>query len=126
MLECHLDWIARRFQVVSLDDLRVRLETRSRTAPPIAAITFDDGYRDVYEHAFPLLQRKGLPATVFVATSYVGTDGVLPHDKLYCCSSARRIAGVRSRSEWCDCSCDSTFRSPLRRWSRPQVRRRRH
>jgi peptidoglycan/xylan/chitin deacetylase (PgdA/CDA1 family) len=83
MLECHLDWIARRFQVVSLDELRVRLEGRSRTALPIAAITFDDGYRDVYEHAFPLLMRKGLPATVFVATNYVGTDGVLPHDKLY-------------------------------------------
>jgi len=83
MLECHLDWIARRFQVVSLDELRCHLEARSRTAPPIAAITFDDGYRDVYEHAFPLLMRKGLPATVFVATNYVGTDGVLPHDKLY-------------------------------------------
>ena len=83
MLECHLDWIARRFQVVSLSELRVRLEGRSRTARPIAAITFDDGYRDVYENAFPLLMRKGLPATVFVATNYVGTDGVLPHDKLY-------------------------------------------
>lgn len=83
MLECHLDWLARRFQVVSLDDLPFYLEARSRSAPPIAAITFDDGYRDVYEHAFPLLMRKGLPATVFVATNYVGTDGVLPHDKLY-------------------------------------------
>lgn len=83
MLERHLDWIARRFQVVSLDELRPRVEARSRTAPPIAAITFDDGYRDVYEQAFPLLMRKGLPAAVFVATNYVGTTGVLPHDKLY-------------------------------------------
>lgn len=83
MLERHLDWVARRFQVVSLDELRVRLEGRSSTAPPLAVITFDDGYRDVYEHAFPLLMRKGLPATVFVATNYVNTDGVLPHDKLY-------------------------------------------
>ncbi len=83
MLERHLDWVARRFQVVSLDELRSRLEGRSRGDRPIAAITFDDGYRDVYEQAFPLLMRKGLPATVFVATNYVGTDGVLPHDKLY-------------------------------------------
>jgi peptidoglycan/xylan/chitin deacetylase (PgdA/CDA1 family) len=83
MLERHLDWIGRRFQVVGLDDLRSRVETRSRTDPPIAAISFDDGYRDVYEHAFPLLIRKGLPATVFVATNYVGTSGVFPHDRLY-------------------------------------------
>ena len=83
MLERHLDWLARRFQVVSLDELRSRLEGGSRGDRPIAAITFDDGYRDVYEQAFPLLMRKGLPATVFVATDYVGTEGVLPHDKLY-------------------------------------------
>jgi len=83
MLERHLDWIGRRFQVVPVDELRSRVVTRSRTAPPIAAITFDDGYRDVYEQAFPLLIRKGLPATVFVATNYVGTAGVLPHDRLY-------------------------------------------
>ena len=84
MLERHLDWVARRFQIVSLDELRSRLETRAPARDrPIAAITFDDGYRDVYEQAFPLLMRKGIPATVFVATDYVGTAGVFPHDTLY-------------------------------------------
>jgi peptidoglycan/xylan/chitin deacetylase (PgdA/CDA1 family) len=83
MLERHLDWLARRFQVVSLDELQSRLDMRSRGDRPIAAITFDDGYRDVYEQAFPLLMRKGLPATVFVVTDYVGTERVLPHDLLY-------------------------------------------
>ena len=58
-------------------------KTLAPRARPIAAITFDDGYRDVYEQAFPLLMRKGIPATVFVATNYVDTSGVLPHDRLY-------------------------------------------
>jgi peptidoglycan/xylan/chitin deacetylase (PgdA/CDA1 family) len=83
MLERHVDWIARRFQVVALEDLPLHAEARSRRHRPLAAITFDDGYRDVYEHAFPLLMRKGLPATVFVATDYVGTPSALPHDRLY-------------------------------------------
>jgi peptidoglycan/xylan/chitin deacetylase (PgdA/CDA1 family) len=83
MLEHHLDWLARRFEVVSLDELQSRIDGGSRGDRPIAAITFDDGYQDVYEQAFPLLMRKGLPATVFVVTDYVGTDGVLPHDRLY-------------------------------------------
>ena len=83
MLERHLDWMARRFQIVSLDDLRSRLEALAPRARPLAAITFDDGYRDVYEQAFPLLKRKGIPAAVFVATNYVDTSGVLPHDRLY-------------------------------------------
>ena len=83
MLDRHLDWIGRRFQIVSPDELRSRVVARSWSARPIAAITFDDGYRDFYEHAFPLLKRKGIPAAVFAVTDYVGTSEVLPHDRLY-------------------------------------------
>jgi len=36
------------------------------------AITFDDGYRCLIEHALPVLQRFGFPATVFVPTSAIG------------------------------------------------------
>jgi peptidoglycan/xylan/chitin deacetylase (PgdA/CDA1 family) len=83
MLDRHLDWIGRRFQIVSLDELRSRVAARSGSARPIAAITFDDGYRDFYEHAFPLLKRKGIPAAVFAVTEWAGTSELLPHDKLY-------------------------------------------
>src|SRR5262249_5663468 len=48
----------------------------------LAAVTFDDGYRDVYEHAIPLLRRKGIPAAIFVVTDLVGTDELHVHDKL--------------------------------------------
>src|SRR5262249_23011418 len=56
MFERHLDWIATRFDIVGLEEL----ESRHRRARPAAVITFDDGYRDVYEQAFPLLVRKGI------------------------------------------------------------------
>jgi len=36
------------------------------------SLTFDDGYRDFYTHAFPVLERHGCPATVFVATDFIG------------------------------------------------------
>jgi peptidoglycan/xylan/chitin deacetylase (PgdA/CDA1 family) len=80
MFERHLEWIASRFDVVHLEDLA---SPRARRARPTAAITFDDGYRDVYEQAFPLLARKGIPATVFVVTEFVGTNRVLLHDRLF-------------------------------------------
>ncbi len=83
MLERHLDWIGRRFRFVSLDELGPRLEAGKKFARPVAAVTFDDGYGDVYHHAFPLLKRKGIPAAVFVVTDFIGTARVQLHDRLY-------------------------------------------
>jgi peptidoglycan/xylan/chitin deacetylase (PgdA/CDA1 family) len=46
------------------------------TAPPAprtVAVTFDDGFRSVYEHARGVLDRLAIPGTVFVVTDFVGT-----------------------------------------------------
>lgn len=82
-LERQLDWVGRHYRFVSLDELGRRLESGGVGERPLAAVTFDDGYRDVYEHAFPLLQRKGIPGAVFAVTDLVGTDRLLLHDRLY-------------------------------------------
>ena len=79
MFEQHLDWIGRHYEFVSLDQIGDRLGSTR----PTAAIAFDDGYADVYHHAFPLLVKKGIPATVFVVTGLVGTQQMQIHDNLY-------------------------------------------
>jgi peptidoglycan/xylan/chitin deacetylase (PgdA/CDA1 family) len=83
MLERHLDWIGRRYQFVDLNELGVLLESRRAPKKPVAAITFDDGYQDFYDHALPSLQKKGVPAALFVVTDFVGRKRVQIHDKLY-------------------------------------------
>lgn len=45
------------------------------------AIVFDDGFENVYEHAFPVLQEYRLPATVFLATAYLDTEEPFPFDR---------------------------------------------
>ncbi len=82
--EKHLDALDRTgFDVVpfsvALEVISGRLEPRR----DVAVLTFDDGYRDVYEHAFPVLSRRGLPATVYLASGLVGTRARFVHDRLF-------------------------------------------
>ncbi|OFW39484.1 MAG: hypothetical protein A3J28_14340 [Acidobacteria bacterium RIFCSPLOWO2_12_FULL_60_22] len=93
MLERQLDWIGRRYRFVSLDELGALMESGNSIPERIAAVTFDDGYQDVYEHAFPLLKKKGIPAAVFVVTDLIGTSQLQIHDLLYLL-----LAGADSKS----------------------------
>jgi peptidoglycan/xylan/chitin deacetylase (PgdA/CDA1 family) len=63
-----LRYLRRFYTVMSLDDLVEHLH-RGRPLPPRSvAITFDDGYRDNYTQAYPLLRAEGIPATFYVTT----------------------------------------------------------
>ena len=76
MFERHLDWIGRHFRFVGSTRSATRVRNGVPFDEPVAAITFDDGYQDVYENAVPILKRKGIPAAAFVVTDLVGTAGL--------------------------------------------------
>jgi peptidoglycan/xylan/chitin deacetylase (PgdA/CDA1 family) len=62
---------SRRYAFVSLDELCVELgKPRARGAPRLAALTFDDGYRDNHDAVYPLLSSLGIPFAIYVATSF--------------------------------------------------------
>lgn len=63
--------LARTRRVVSLAEA---LDERFPSGKPVVAITFDDGYRSVLEHALPVLERHEFPATMFVPTAYIGDE----------------------------------------------------
>ena len=83
MFERHLDLVGRHFRFATLDEIGEQLASGEPFSEPVAAVTFDDGYRDNYEHAFPVLTRKGIPAAVFVVTDLVGRSCWQIHDKLF-------------------------------------------
>jgi peptidoglycan/xylan/chitin deacetylase (PgdA/CDA1 family) len=83
MFERHIEWMGRSFRFVSLDEIGEHVSSGRPFSEPVAAITFDDGYRDVYENAFPTLRRKGIPAAVFVVTDLIGRPVWQTHDRLY-------------------------------------------
>src|SRR5262249_16228043 len=81
--EAHMAYLSRRFVVLSLDELLElwradRLDHRRS----YCVITFDDGWQDNYRYAFPVLRKHGLPATIFLATDYIGTTRWFWSDQL--------------------------------------------
>lgn len=59
-----------QLRVVSLDDALDALDRGDRAGRVV--LTFDDGFGDVYDHAWPLLREHGLPFTVYLASAFVG------------------------------------------------------
>lgn len=67
--EKQMRYLAARYCVVPLDQL-LDAQAGRRNGRPLAAITFDDGYRNMYRYAYPVLRQLSLPATVFVMTDF--------------------------------------------------------
>lgn len=78
-----LGWVQSQFNVMPLAEAARRLSDGS-LPPAAAAITFDDGYQDNLEVAAPLLQRRGLPATFFIASGFLD-GGIMFNDVVIEC-----------------------------------------
>lgn len=68
--ERQMRYLKAHYHVVPLEEILQPRTSRLRQKP-LAAVTFDDGYRTLYRHAFPVLRRLGIPASVFVFTDFV-------------------------------------------------------
>ncbi|MGZ6792817.1 MAG: polysaccharide deacetylase family protein, partial [Mycobacteriales bacterium] len=68
-------WLARHREVVTLEDAVALLDERGRLPRGVCALTFDDGFASVLEHALPVLQQYRLPATVFLVAQTLAPQG---------------------------------------------------
>lgn len=72
--EAHIAYLRKRFNIISLDELLDLWRTnRLKSEQSYCVITFDDGWRDNYQFAFPVLMKYRIPATIFLATDFIGT-----------------------------------------------------
>lgn len=66
-----------RYNIISLDALVTGITQHKKFPHNTVVITFDDGYKDNYLYAFPVLHKYGFPATIFLATKYVDENDPL-------------------------------------------------
>lgn len=72
-LEEHLQFLQRNgYHILPLSSLLDSISAKSRLPSKSVFITFDDGYLNNLRFAYPLLEKYGAPATIFLPTSYIG------------------------------------------------------
>lgn len=81
--EEQLLFLKKYFGILTMDQMVDTLNTGSSFPTPSCVLTFDDGWRDTYLHAYPILKRLSVPATVFVATRHVDSGEEFWFDTLY-------------------------------------------
>lgn len=70
----HIRYIKSHFTVMPLEHW-INLKKTNQTLPQKAcAITFDDGWLDNYEYAFPILEREKIPFTLFTVAEKIGSN----------------------------------------------------
>ena len=81
--EAGLEYLLKHYRILPLSDC-VRLIREGRDMPANAVVlTFDDGFRDVVHNAFPRMQAKGVPFTVFLTTGWVDArDGIMCREEV--------------------------------------------
>ncbi|MDX6570952.1 MAG: hypothetical protein QOC86_108, partial [Gaiellales bacterium] len=74
--KAQMEWLARHgYHAIREEQLFAALYGRGRLPPKPVLLTFDDGYRDVFTNALPVLARLHLPATAYVVTGRIsGSD----------------------------------------------------
>lgn len=71
------------YEFASIGDAVDVMKGRRAAKQDLCVVTFDDGYRDVYRYAYPLLKRMGVPAVIYLPTAFIGTKRRFNHDRLF-------------------------------------------
>lgn len=89
--DSELRFIARHYHVINFKMLREHLKKDGKLPPRSLIITFDDGYIDNYEVAYPILKKHGLTAVMFATAGFMNVRRLFWWDRLaYVVKTAKR------------------------------------
>jgi hypothetical protein len=86
--------LRKHYSLVSLTEAAERLREGKPSSERLVVVTVDDGYRDFLDNAFPVLNRYGIPATVFLTTDLPDRNGWLWVDQVMYCILRSRVREI--------------------------------
>src|SRR6185312_3150637 len=90
--EKQIRFLRSNYHLVSMDELCRGLDAKESRGQAVA-ITFDDGYRDIYTHAFPILRKYKIPAMVYLTAAAIETGELSWYDRVFAIAmNSRRYA----------------------------------
>ena len=66
-----VQWLQKHFRIIALDELISRLDDQAPCRELLVLLTFDDGYKDNFDVAMPILRELGVPATFFIPPAFL-------------------------------------------------------
>lgn len=82
VFEQQMEFLAEHFRLCSLESALDQLD-QNDVPPNLVVVTFDDGYRDNFTQAFPILKKYGVPATIFLTTGAMNDGPCLWFDRVF-------------------------------------------
>jgi len=76
-----IEYLKKHFEILSLREAVERLK-HAEIRRPTAVITFDDGYQNNFDVAFPILCKERIPATIFLTTGLINTEDTVWYCRL--------------------------------------------
>lgn len=68
-----MNYLAKNFHIVAPEDFLNHMQNKVPFASKTCLVTFDDGWKDNFKNALPVLKEKKIPALVFLTTGFIGT-----------------------------------------------------
>ena len=90
-----LEYLDRHYSIVTLSDVIAAVRGEITLPKNAALITFDDGLKNNFTVAFPILREMGLPAAIFLTVDYIATRNLLWFDELYLLMKEAAECGIQ-------------------------------
>lgn len=91
-------YLRKHYRVISLETLLAET-TKQGNKEPAVAVTFDDGYVDVYREAFPVLREYSIPATIYLVVSSIQSGEVPWYDRVFVAFQLAAANHLKSETE---------------------------